>query len=292
MTITERDIYEFATDDNGILYTSVILAALSYPFYMRGPSDTNYLIGVVFGSVKLAFARRQYDITTGVVLCDWFTPEVGLAQLQPVANPSLQWLGDEADVFDTDKGLTLWMCKEKYSPLTTYPWSFFFGDPFALRMHVSGAPTTAKVADLPNGYASYYGVPVFGGCFDYYVWWYGSAGQSYCLPFSVVATEYSGEATTTSETAIPVYIGQYTNFGQTIQYSSIRPATGLRLRCSVPLSDEDYQVAASIASSPYYYWCDSSLSTDMKRCYVEDFSTSWETGQGDKTIEITIKQYN
>lgn len=292
MTTNENDIYEFATDDYGITYTSVIKAALTYPFYMSSGVDTSYLVGVIFGTHRLAFARREYAYNRGSVTCDWFTPEVGLAQLQPVANPSLQWLGDEADVFDTDRGITLWLCKEKYNPLTEYPWHFFFGDPFALRMHITGAPTAAKVADLPNGYASYYGVPVFVGCFDYYVWWYGTAGQSYCLPFSVVETEYRGEATTTSETAIPVYIGQYNNFGQTIQYSRIRPTKSLRLRCSVPLSDDDYQTAASIASSPYYYWCDSSLSTDMKRCYLEDFSSSWETGTGDKTIEITIKQYD
>lgn len=286
MVINENGIYEFADDSStgsNITYTSVIYAALTYPFWCSSPTT----------ATAVRFGRQRYVLEEGVTLVDRIAPEVGLAQLQPVATPGLIWV----DLFyiykeyDTDKGVTLWLCKEKYTPLTTYPWRFYFGDPFELRMHITGAPTAAKVKEYAQGYASYYGVPVFSGCFDYYVWWYGVAGQCYCLPFSVVDTEYSGKADTTRATAIPVYIGQYNNFGQTINYSTIRPSKSLRLRCSVPLSDDDYQTAATIAASPYYYYADSSLSTDMKRCYVEDFSTAWETGNGDKTIEMTIKQY-
>lgn len=285
MTINENDIYKFATDDSTgttITYTSANKAALTYPFWSHNAPT----------AIKLG--RQRYVLSNGVTLVDSMVPQVGLAQLEPVVTPSLIWLDlslGEYKEYDLDRGLTLWMCKEKYNPLTTYPWHFYFGDPFALRMHISGAPTVSKVKEYAQGYASYYGVPVFGGCFDYYVWWYGTAGQCYCLPFSVVDTEYSGKADTTRATAIPVYIGQYTNFGQTINYSTIRPSKSLRLRCAVPLSDDDYQTAATIAASPYYYYADSALRSDMKRCYMEEFSTAWETGNGDKTIEITIKLY-
>ncbi len=308
--IERTDIYELTFNGNiGFgAYTGVVKAALSFPFLSLYLFAENAPIGLIiykdlppimYTSIRTGENREyrwlSYD-------CTGLSPDITDAQFAPKTTITISGivyidsLGKRSPTYMRVEGgdVTLYLCREPYSPLTTYPWSFYVGDVDYLWMHIEGAPSTC------DDYAAYYGVaPIDMSRVDYMVWFWGDAGQSYCLPFSIVEEE--GAASATQHSVTSYYIDNDLQSPPVVKqerYSTLTAGRRIRLRCSVPLSPDDYQKATAIAGSPYYYFLPQCYGEktpfevyDITRCHVEDFSTSWEYGDGTKDIEITLTRW-
>lgn len=305
--IERTDIYDIAFTGNiGFgAYTSVVKAALSYPFrswWLHG----EWSVGLIFDldSPPIMYTRTATPTSSFNVVwlsfdCVALSPDITDAQFEPITTLSIQAVFVTPDsapkVLEVENGdVTLYLCREPYSPLTGYPWSFFVGEGDYLWMHIEGAPSTC------DDYALLYNVPKIDmSKVDYLIWFWGAAGQSYCLPFSLV--EHEGTATAADHSVVSIYAQddlQAPLLVEEDKYSELKAGRRVRLRCSVPLSPDDYQTATAIADSPYYYYYPQCFTErdpmevyDVTRCNVEDFSVSWEYGDGSKDIEITITKY-
>lgn len=308
--IERTDIYELLFSGNiGYgAYTNVVKAALSYPFLSFYLFVENNRIGlslnkdlppVMYTPIQTG-DNREYEWVS--YDCTGLTPDITDAQFEPITTITIEavFVLDATHNSDPfyweveDGNVSLYLCREPYSPLTTYPWSFYVGDVDYLWMHIEGAPSTC------DDYAAYYGVaPIDMSRVDYMVWFWGDAGQSYCLPFSI--EEEEGSAATTQHSVVSYCQDEDLQAPPVVEqerYSTLTAGRRIRLRCSVPLSPDDYQKATAIAGSPYYYYLPQCYGEktpfeiyDITRCHVEDFSTSWEYGDGTKAIEITLTRW-